>query len=60
MANALGQCQFVADGCLFPLLLFGLEGFYDEWNCVLLLLVVQPEVSSNEVCRQLGKAESWF
>ena len=63
MANALGKCQFVADGCLFPLLpllLFGPEGFFDEWNCVLLLLVVQPEISSNEVCRQLGKAESWF
>ena len=63
MANALGKCQFVADGYLFPLLpllLFGPEGFFDDWNCVLLLLVVQPEVSSNEVYRQLGKVESWF
>jgi len=50
MANALGKCQFVADGYLFPLLpllLFGPESFFDDWNCVLLLLVVQPEVSSN-------------
>ena len=47
-------CSFICD-IFFCHLIF----FFLGWDCVPVLLVVQPEASSTGVCRLLGRAESW-
>ena len=47
-------CSFILN--IFFLLFLSI---FDVWDCILVSLVVWPEVSSSGGCRQLDRAKSW-
>ena len=53
------SCRFLPFCFICDIFFCHLISFFNEWDCVPVLLVVWPEASNTGVCRLLGRAGSW-